>query len=50
MNWQQVHVTACFFFYQGNLRYSIKSDSQGHPNFFKNILLERYAFALLIYM
>ena len=46
MNWQQV--TACF--YKGNLRYSIKNDSQGLPNFFKNIWLERYTFALLMYM
>ena len=46
MNWQQV--TACF--YKCNLPYSIKNDSQGLPNFFKNIWLERYAFALLIYV
>ena len=46
MNWQQV--TACF--YKGNLRYSVENDSQGLLNFSKNIWLDRYTFALLIYM
>ena len=58
MNWQQE--TACLFvlffffcfvfFYKGSLRYSLKNDIQGLPNFFKNIWLERYTFALLTYM